>query len=308
MKRRNEGFITTDKGKVWYEIVGKKNSIPLITVHGGPGYPHDYLEPLEDLSDERQVVFYDQLGCGNSQWPSNKSFWSVKYFVSELGKLIKQLDLKEYHILGQSWGAALAVGFTITKPRGLKSIILADPFLSTPLWVKDAKRLLKKFPKTLQAALATKDYNSKTYKKALDEFYYRHVFLMKKYPVAIMKSDNKMNVKIYREVWGPEEFNPSGLLKDFDITDKLSQINIPTLLLAGRFDEATPEVTEYFMSLIPNSQVKIFEKSAHMPHWIEREKYIKTIRDFLHRYGIIYIDLYIKLCINSYQSDKLPNY
>lgn len=281
MKRRNEGFITTEEGKVWYEIVGKRNSIPLIVVHGGPAYPHDYLEPLEDLANERQVIFYDQFGCGNSERPVNMSFWSVEYFVGELGALIKQLGLKEYHILGQSWGAALAASFVITKPQGLKSIILADPFLSTSLWVKDVKRLIKKFPKDLQTAVSERNYYYDPYKKAIEEFNYRHDLRMKERPVGMIKSKNKMNEEIYDMVWGPDEFAATGILADFDITDKLSQIKVSTLLLCGRFDQTTPEAIEYFKSLIPNSQMKVFEKSAHMPHWTEREEYIKTIRELL---------------------------
>lgn len=281
MKRRNEGFITTKKGKVWYEIVGKKKEFPIIAIHGGPGYPHDYLEPLEDLSNERQVIFYDQLGCGNSEWPKDKSFWSVKYFVEELGELIKQLKLKEYILLGQSWGTAIAAEFALTNPKGLKGIILADPFLSTFLWVEDAKRLIKKFPKNLQEAVEKEDETLPDYKKAINKFYYDYVFLMKDYPVEIIKSENKMNLEIYNQVWGPREFQPTGILKDYDITDKIHNIDVPTLILAGRFDEATPEAAEYFQSLIPNSEVKIFEKSAHMPHWTEREEYISIVRAFL---------------------------
>lgn len=281
MQRRNEGFITTKFGKVWYEIVGKKKSVPIITIHGGPGYPHDYLTSFEDLSDERPVIFYDQLGCGNSGWPTVKSYWSLQYFTEELTELIKQLKIKEYHLLGQSWGAAIAANFAINNPSGIKSLILADPFLSTPLWVEDAKRLIKKFPKNQQQAIEKKDYKSKDYKKAVNEFYYRYVFLMKKYPVSVMKSENKMNLELYHYVWGPVEFNPNGVLKDFDITDKISKIKVPTLLFCGRFDEATPEAAQYFASFIPNSKVKIFEKSAHLPFWTEREECMKTVRNFL---------------------------
>ena len=120
---KNEGFINTSKGKIWYLIVGEKKNIPVVVIHGGPGLPHDYLEPLEDLSKERQVIFYDQLGCGNSAKINDPSLWTVKYFVSELKELITSFDLDKYHILGHSWGAALAVAFALTKPKDLVSIV-----------------------------------------------------------------------------------------------------------------------------------------------------------------------------------------
>lgn len=86
---------------------------------------------------------------------------------------------------------------------------------------------------------------------------------------------------VYNTMWGHEEFRATGTLKNFDLTDKLSQITVPTLFMCGRFDEATPESTEYFQSKIPESKLKIFEKSAHMPQWTERIEYIKTVRRFL---------------------------
>lgn len=282
MLTRQEGFIDVPGGKVWYEIVGKKEETPLIVLHGGPGYPHDSLEPLEDLADERKVIFYDQLGCGNSQRTDDKSLWTVDHFVKELQTIIKKLNYKGYHILGHSWGAGLAVAFTLTKPEGLKSLILADPYISTPHWEKDAERLLKQLPKVMQAALKKGETESEAYQKAAKEFYYRYVWRMKELPVARIKAQHKMSVEIYNYMWGPEEFKPTGTLKSFDLSNKLSKINVPVLLLCGRYDEATPESTEYFKSLFPNARMKVFEKSAHMPHWTERKAYIKAIRDFLH--------------------------
>lgn len=65
-----EGFVTVEGGKIWYRIAGKESSgIPLLIVHGGPGATHDYLLNLETLSNERPVIFYDQLGCGNADHP-----------------------------------------------------------------------------------------------------------------------------------------------------------------------------------------------------------------------------------------------
>lgn len=276
-----EGFIDVSSGKVWYKIVGENRGIPLIVLHGGPGYPHDYLEPLEDLANNRRVIFYDQLGCGNSQRTSDKSLWTVEYFVKELGEIVKKLDLKKFHILGHSWGAGLAVSFALTKPKGLKSIILSDPYISTPRWNEDAKKLSKKLPNSMRKALEEGDTKSEKYKKASNEYYYRFVFGLRQYPVAVIKSNNKINFKIYNYMWGEKEFNITASLKNFDLSKRLPEINIPTLLLCGRFDEATPESTQYFKSLIPNAQMKVFEKSAHMPHWTERKEYIRVLRTFL---------------------------
>lgn len=281
LMKREEGFIHLKQGKVWYEIVGDKERTPLITVHGGPGVPHDYLLPLEDLTDERPIIFYDQLGCGNSQRTKNKSTWTVEYFVLELQKVIKDLKLKEYHMLGQSWGAGLAVAFALKKPKGLKSLILADPYLSTPFWEKDAERLIKELPKGVQKALKEGKNETKEYKEAAKQFYSKYVWGMKERPVASLKAQHKISLEIYNYMWGPEEFKAIGSLENFDMLPRLHEIEVQVLLICGRFDEATPESCEYFKNQFPNAKLKVFENSAHMPHWSERKEYINTVRKFL---------------------------
>ncbi|MFA5301678.1 MAG: alpha/beta fold hydrolase [Bacteroidales bacterium] len=117
-----EGNVKVPGGNIWYKIVGAgKNGIPLLTVHGGPGAPHQYLNPLQALADQRPVIFYDQLGCGRSDRPTDPALWTVERFVEEL------------HILGQSWGSMLAVEYVLRKkPIGIRSLILSGPYLEQP--------------------------------------------------------------------------------------------------------------------------------------------------------------------------------
>ncbi len=276
-----EGFIPLRGGRVWYKIVGKSHTIPIIVVHGGPGYPHDYLEPLEDLGAKRQVIFYDQLGCGNSHKTIDPAQWTIEQFVVELQKIIEFLNLEKYYVLGQSWGSALAVAFALTKPKGLESLIFSDPYMSTPYWVKDAERLIQSLPREMQVALKNLPSDSEGYKQASKEYDVRFVRHLDPYPEACKRSDIKMNRAMYHYMWGPEEFLLNGTLMNFDPTPQFSEINIPVLFLCGRHDEATPETTEYFKSLFPNAQIKVFENSAHFPFWNERKHYMQTIKNFL---------------------------
>jgi len=149
-----EGYVSVPGGRVWYRIVGSGGGVPVLILHGGPGFPHDYLDPLEALSKERPVVFYDQLGCGKSDRPSDSNLWRVERFVEELARVREELGLKEVHILGQSWGTQLAVDYTLTHPTGIVSLILADPALSIPRWVQDANAKRATLPKDVQAVLA----------------------------------------------------------------------------------------------------------------------------------------------------------
>lgn len=282
--KRVEGFIDSKGGKTWYEIAGKKKSVPLIILHGGPGYPHDSLRPLEALAKDRQVIFYDQLGCGNSEKTNNKSHWTVDYFVEELQGLVKELKLKEYHLLGHSWGAALGVAYADTKPSGLRSLVLSSPYLSTPHWEKDAIRLIQELPSDTRDVIGRGELKTKEYEEASREYYIRHVWGMRpeELPVEVIRSRHKMNTEIYNHMWGPSEFKPTGTLRDLDLSGRLPDLNTRVLYLCGRNDEATPETTREFQRLTPNSEMVIFEKSAHNPHHTQKEKYIKTVRGFLH--------------------------
>lgn len=279
--KRIEGHIQVDGGKVWYEVVGEEKDTPLVLLHGGPGYPHDYLEPLEDLAIDRQVIFYDQLGCGNSDKTTDPALWTVGHFVKELQTLIETLKLEKYHILGQSWGSALAVAFALTKPKGLVSLILSDPYISTPHWVRDAERLIASLPQDMQEALKAENEDSEAYKSASKEYYARFVYRLEPHPKIWEEASKKMNRELYNYMWGPKEFRPTGTLLTFDPTPRFSEIKVPVLLLCGRYDEATPESAQEFQNLLPNAQLKVFEDSAHFPFWNEREAYNQAVKKFL---------------------------
>ena len=287
MKFKMEGHINVPGGMVWYKIVGEKtNKLPIIVLHGGPGYPHNYLKPIENLSGERQVIFYDQLGCGKSDRPIDTKLWTVERFVAELAEIIKILKLEQYHILGQSWGAALAGAFALQKPKGLISLIFADPYLSTPVWMKDAKRLTELLSKDKQRSIEKhkKDgIETKEYKEAKRDYYKMFIRGYKRTPAEVIKSRIGTNNDIYNFMWGPTEFLATGTLKNFDLTPRLSEIKVSVLLVCGRFDEATPQALKHFKNLLFDADIKIFEKSAHSPHLTEKEEYIKTLRIFLRK-------------------------
>src|SRR5438105_3799139 len=148
------GYIAVEGGRVWYRIVGEERAgIPLLVLHGGPGYPHDYLEPLERLADERPVIFYDQLGCGRSDRPPDKTLWRAARFVRELAQVREALRLDTVHLYGHSWGTMLAVDHLLSGAMAA-SLILASPALSIPRWLGDAAAYRSALPPDIQSTLA----------------------------------------------------------------------------------------------------------------------------------------------------------
>jgi proline iminopeptidase len=282
-----EGFVTVRGGKIWYRIVGSGRATPLLLLHGGPGFPSNYLKPLEALADERPIVFYDQLGCGKSDRPADKSLWKIERFVDELGQLRKVLGLGKLHILGHSWGTMLATDYMLTRPEGVVSLILASPALSTKRWMSDADILRTGLSKEVQNILLKHERAGTTqaeeYKAAGQIYLQTYSCRLSPRPKELLASRDGMGRDVYETMWGPSEFYATGNLKDYDRSGRLKEISVPTLFTCGRFDEATPESTAWFQSLLPKSRLVIFEKSAHMTMLEEPDRYIRTIRQFLNQ-------------------------
>jgi proline iminopeptidase len=279
------GYIPVEGGRVWYKIVGAGTpGIPLHTLHGGPGYPHDYLEPLEQLAAERPVIFYDQLGCGRSDRPNDPALWRIDRFVRELAQVRQALGLERIHLFGHSWGAMLAVDYLLSGASAV-SLILASPALSIPRWMADAARLRKTLPADVQATLARHEAAGTTdtlrYRDATMQYYHRYLCRMDPWPEPMNRSHEASSGAVYREMWGPSELCATGNLIDYDRTGRLREIAVPTLYTCGRYDEATPEATAWYRSLTPAAEMLVFERSAHMPHLEESDAYLAALRAFL---------------------------
>jgi proline-specific peptidase len=286
-----EGFIpVAGEYRVWYRIVGggaEREQIPLLALHGGPGVPHDYILDMEALaSDTRRVIFYDQLGCGRSDQPDNPAMWTIERSVEEIGIVRRQLGLDQVHLWGQSFGGLFALEYALRQPQGLVSLILASSTASIPLWIVEANHLRGELPPEVQATLLRHEQagtiDSPEYQKATMVFYDRHVIRLKPIPQHVQRAMDQAGV-VYRTMNGPTEFLVIGTIKDWDRTDRLSEIRVPTLITSGRYDESTPLLNEVLHKGIAGSEWVLFENSSHMAHVEERELYLSTVQAFLER-------------------------
>jgi len=284
-----EGYATVPGGQVWYKVVGAGGGVPLLTLHGGPGVGHDYLEPLEGLASDRPVVFFDQLGCGRSDKPGDVSLWRIERFVEEVAAVRKALDLERVHLYGQSWGGWLAIEVMMGNPPGVASLILSSTSASTRQSIAELARLKASLPQELQDTLeryeAVGDYHNLEYESAVWAFLGPLFCRLDPWPELLIRTGEifSSNRVPYETMWGPNEFTITGNLKDWDRSDRLGEIAVPTLIMCGRYDEATPACAETLHSGIPNSEMHIFEQSAHMAHLEETERYLQTMQEFLDR-------------------------
>jgi proline iminopeptidase len=285
----DEGYVEVPGGRVWYRIAGRdRPGVPLLCLHGGPGIPHDYLEPLEALAGERPVVFYDQLGCGRSDRPGDESLWTLDRFVEELAVVREALGLDRVHLFGNSWGGWLALQYVLDRKPHLESLVLSSSPPSVARWISDCAELRAALPAAVRDTLDRHEaegyFGCPEYQWAITEFYRRHLCRARPWPDCVERAFAGLGGDVYLTMWGPSEFGPvTGRLRNWDVTARLPDIGIPALVTGGRYDEARPEHLQVLKDGIPGAEIVIFEQSSHMAFVEEPHRYASTISAFLSR-------------------------
>jgi proline-specific peptidase len=281
-----EGFIDVPGGRVWYRSVGEpqRERAPLLCLHGGPGFTHYYLEPLEALADRRQVVFYDQLGCGRSERPDDLSLWTVDRFVEELAQVRDALNLTRLHLFGSSWGGMLAMQYVLDRRPDLESLTLCGSPASMIRWVADCEELLADEPLETRKVIREHEHAGFTacpeYQAAILGFYRKHVCRLDPWPGGLERSFAEAGYQVYNTMNGPSEFTVTGTLKTWDIMDRLAEIEVPTLLVGGRYDECTPSHLAAMHQRIRGSQLRIIEDASHLCFAEQPAEFATTVNSF----------------------------
>lgn len=288
-----EGYMPFLEYKTYYRVVGKNtgNKKPLVLLHGGPGSTHNYFEVLDRIAEEdgRQLVMYDQIGCGNSYVENRPDLWNSKVWIEELIELRKHLGLDEIHLLGQSWGGMQTLEYVCNyKPEGLKSIILSSTLPASWLWAEEAQRMIAQMPQDMQDAIkkATEsgDYSSPEYQAAEAEYMRQHCAgEVPENDPECLRRPKKAGRESYVVGWGPNEFTPLGTLKDYDVIDQLGDIKEPALIINGGNDLCTPYVAKFMYDRIPNSEWELFRTCRHMCFVEDNDHYVEVLKKWMNK-------------------------
>ncbi len=285
-----EGYMPFEGFKTYYRIVGEstQGKKPLVLLHGGPGSTHNYFEVLDKIAETgRQVIMYDQIGCGNSFVEGHPELFNADTWIKELIELRKHLGLEEIHLLGQSWGGMQAIWYAIEyKPKGIKSYILSSTLSSAKLWEEEQKRRISYMNKADQQALLdavnSGDYSSEEYNNALDKFMEMHCAgKITENDPECLRRPKKSGSEAYVVGWGQNEFSPTGTLSGYEFTDRLDEIKEPCLITSGSRDLCSPYIAKTMYDKIPNSEWELFQYSRHMPFVEENDKYIEVLTKWL---------------------------
>ncbi len=289
-----EGTVDYADGVTWFRVTGELDSgpPPLVVLHGGPGAPHDYLLALTELTARtgRAVVHYDQYGCGRSTHAPDAplEMWTVGFFLAELDNLLAALELTDRHtLLGQSWGGVLGAEYAVREPAGLRALVLADSPASIPTWRAEADRLRSELPPGVDEVLRRHERDGTTdspeYHEAEQVYTDRHVCRVLPNPPELLATDRQLvqDPTVYRTMNGPSEFSGGGTMAQWSIVDRLAMITVPTLVVSGVYDEATPLCVKPLLDHIPDVRWELFEHSSHLPHIEEPERYLNMLDAFL---------------------------
>ena len=284
-----EGYMPFKDFKTYYRVVGKRceGKAPVVLLHGGPGSTHNYFELLDELAATgHQLIMYDQTGCGMSYVEGHPELFTLDSWLDELEALRSYLDLGEMHVLGQSWGGMMILAWLIDRqPKGVHTAILSSTLPSSRLWSHEQHRLISFMPEAEQQAIrraeATGNYADEAYVAANDHYTELHACSIDERSLECLQRKKKFGTESYNVAWGPNEYTPTGNLKDFDYTQRLGEIKQPCLIISGTNDECTPLVAKTMADGIANSRWELLPDARHMTFADDTEGYINVLKQWL---------------------------
>jgi proline iminopeptidase len=283
----SEGRTAVPGGTIWWKKIGSGAKTPLLTLHGGPGAGHNYLLPLAALADDRPVIFYDQLGCGQADSPPDEKTYTIQRSVDEVDAVRKALGLDRIVLYGHSWGSMLAIEYMCQgRGRGVEKLVLGGALASTPQAVAGMQRLIDGLPegkgKRLHELEAAHQEASPEYQQIVELFYATHLCRADPPPPEFLQSVEILGKSIaYRVMNGPNEFTITGVIKDWDRRKDLGRIKVPTYITTGEFDEVTLDCHETIRDGIKGSRLEVFKGCSHMTMDEKPAEYVAAVRRFI---------------------------
>ncbi len=287
--------IQTAKGnfKVWTKRFGNNPHIKILLLHGGPAMTHEYMECFETFFQREGFEFYeyDQLGSYYSDQPTDSSLWTTARFVEEVEQVRKAIgaDSSNFYVLGNSWGGILGMEYVLKYQQNLKGLIIANMMASAPAYGKYAEDVLSKqmkpeVLKEIRELEAKKDFDNPRYMELLlPNFYAEHTCRLKEWPDALMRSIKHVNNSIYTFMQGPSEFGIGGTLANWDISNRLKEISVPTLMVGAKYDTMDPKAMEAQSKMVQKGQYLYCPNGSHLAMWDDQKVFMNGVIGFINK-------------------------
>ncbi|MEY3398691.1 MAG: hypothetical protein RL220_1285, partial [Bacteroidota bacterium] len=289
--------ITTDRGtfKVWTKRFGNNPQTKILLLNGGPGCTHEYFECFESFLpfEEIEFIYYDQLGCGNSENPNDSAFWDLGRFVDEVEQVRKalNLDASNFYLLGHSWGGILAMEYAVQYQQNLKGLIISNMMSSCPQYGKYADEVLAAqmdttVLKEIRDIEAAGEFTNPRYMELLmPHFYQKHIcrIPLDEWPEPVVRSFSKINQQLYVVMQGPSEFGIAGRLANWDRSADLKNLNIPVLTIGATHDTMDPEHMKWMSEQMPNGSHVLCPNGSHMCFYDDQKVFFDGLIQFIRK-------------------------
>lgn len=261
-----QGLLSLASGRLFYEVVGEGD--PIVVVHGGPGLDHNYLRPgLDVLASSRALVYYDQRGTGRSGATLDSASIHLDAFVSDIDALRVALGYPRITVLGHSFGALIALAYALRHPDETRALVLLDPVEPGSRWATETARraAAARTPADsaeLAALVASPGYQNRD--PATMSQIYRVAFRGTMRDPARVE---EINLKLSRSTAqnGPEVARLLGTsLGKLDWWDRLGELRVPTLVVAGRHEPLPRAMVAALVDSIPNARLAELD-AGHFP-------------------------------------------
>jgi proline iminopeptidase len=276
---------------VWTKRFGTNPKIKVLLLHGGPGMTHEYMECFETffLREGFEFYEYDQLGSFFSDQPKDSSLWTNERFVEEVEQVRQAIgaDSSNFYVLGNSWGGILAMEYALKYQKHLKGLLISNMMASAPEYGQYAQQVLalQMDPKVIaevRAIEAKMDYSNPRYMELLlPNFYHKHVCRLDTWPDGFNRAMKNVNGDIYYMMQGPSEFGISGRLANWDIKDRLKEIEVPTLMIGAKYDTMDPKAMEEQSKLVQNGRFLYCPNGSHLSMWDDQKVYMDGVIQFI---------------------------
>ncbi|WP_411273361.1 proline iminopeptidase-family hydrolase [Daejeonella sp.] len=288
--------IQTPKGtfNVYTKRMGNNPKMRVLLLHGGPGGTHEEFGNFDGYlpNEEIEYIYYDQLDSYYSDKPNDSTLWTTEHFVEEVEQVRKALNLNKdnFYLLGQSWGGILAMEYALKYQDNLKGLIISNMMASAPAYARYANEILgpqmdPKVFKEIKDMEAKEDYKNPRYNELLMNHYYtQHILRMplEKWPKSANLLFEHLNPNIYIFMQGHSEFGMTGnaSLKDWDVSGRLKEIKVPTLVIGAKYDTMDPKYMEWMSSEVQRGR-SVTTNGSHFSQFDDPKTYFNGLIKFI---------------------------
>jgi proline iminopeptidase len=278
------------KFKVWTKRFGNNPRIKVLLLHGGPAMTHEYMECFESFFPKEgfEMIEYDQLGSYYSDQPRDSSLWTTPRFVEEVEQVRQalKLDSSNFYLLGNSWGGILAMEYALKYQKNLKGLIVCNMMASIPAYEKYNGVLRSQMRKSLVDSLQNYEakgmYNDTTYQRLVwNEYYCKHLCRLPEWPDPVMRALKHVNEQIYVMMQGPSEFKVGGRLLHWDISNRLKEITVPTLMVGAKYDTMDPKYMQWMSTQVKNGKSLYCLNGSHLAMWDDQQVFMNGVIGFI---------------------------